>query len=241
MNRAELIVGIHQIAQQDLGIDETGRALVEHIAKFVPYDSATLFLYEEHSDSLKILYQDGPEPVDLAHEIPFGPGKGLSGWIAQRKTPIIFGALSKNRVGRERSFSSFLSLPLWIGEKLIGVLNLGHSVANSYTANDIENYTAVGTLLSMALEQKLLRTQAKKVPVENDSQPEPQRPHEKGFDYVGMLNNEFQPALKNILDLAEILEFAYETGNRERVIKGLRGILGEARHLEKVLDILTKS
>jgi len=239
MNRAELIVGIHQIAQQDLGINETCQALVQHIARFVPYDSATLFLYEERSDSLKILYQDGPEPVDLAHEIPFGPGQGLSGWIAQRKTPIIFGALSNSRIGKERSFSSFLALPLWIGEKLIGVLNLGHSVANTYSSDEVENYTAMGTLLSMALEQVLLKSHLKKEPVADQGVKRSEAEDEKQVDYVEILRKEFQPSLKNILELAEILEFAFETGNRERVIKGLRGVLSEAKHLQKVLDILT--
>jgi len=238
MNRAELIIGIHQIAQQDLGLNETCKALVQHIAKFVPYESATLFLYEAGTDSLKILYQDGSEPVDLAHDIPFGPGQGLSGWTAQRKTPLILGALPKSRVGRERFFSSFLALPLWIGEKLIGVLNLGHSVANTYSAEEVENYTAIGTLLSMALEQVLLRSKVNLGPAIVQESGASEVTGKKQVDYANILRSEFQPSLKNILDLAEILEFAFETGNRERVIKGLRGILAEAKHLQKVLDIL---
>ena len=78
-------------------------------------------------------FQVGPDVVDLITEFDFGGGAGLSGWVIKQKQPVIVSDLPHIQIQRKTQFKSFVSLPLWIGKRLLGVLNFGHSEKGKYS------------------------------------------------------------------------------------------------------------
>ena len=52
------------------------------------------------------------------------------------------------------------------------------------------------------------------------------------------VNHEINNPLTSIIGLAEVLELAFETGKKEKVKKGLTGILKEAKRIKKVTQKL---
>lgn len=132
-------------------------SLFDIIRSAITFESATLFLHEEPTGKLSVMHKVGDTVVDLAREIPFDGGPGLSGWIAQQKKPLVFTSLTKSRPGKEHRFNSFLSLPLWVEERLLGVVNLGHTQEGIYRQDEIEDYEFIAVQVSLALEQLLLR------------------------------------------------------------------------------------
>ena len=99
------------------------------------FENIALFLMDKKSDKLKVAINKGDIVVDLANDIFFMIGNSFSDWVAQQKKPIVIQTLSKSRPGKMNKFNSLLSIPLKVGEKLIGVLNLGHNEPNMYNKN----------------------------------------------------------------------------------------------------------
>ena len=128
------------IIQKGLDLEETFDAVFDLLDKTVPFDSATLYLYHKETNQLEMVHQKGDKIVDLIGEIPFDRGRGISGWVSKQKKPVILPSLTRARPGKERRFSSFVSLPLWVGEKLVGVLNMGHKEPDVYKRIEIEDY-----------------------------------------------------------------------------------------------------
>jgi len=150
---------IVDIIQKGLDLEETFDAVFDLLDKTVPFDSATLYLYHKKLDQLEVVHQKGDEVVDLVGEIPFDRGRGISGWVSKQKKPVILPSLTRARPGKERRFSSFVSMPLWVGEKLVGVLNMGHKEPGVYKRIEIDDYKILSSQISIVLEKILLKRQ----------------------------------------------------------------------------------
>ncbi len=238
------------ILQKGLDSKETFEAIFNLVKRTVAFDSATLFLYNTERDKLEVIYRQGQEIVDLASDIGFERGNGISSWISKQKKPIILQSLEKARPGMDQRFSSFVAMPLWTAQNLIGVFNIGHHQANYYKREDIGNFEVVASQLSMIVEkmqlqkalaaknsqleqtiQKLKETQAKLI--------EKERLATIGQVAV-TVNHEINNPLTSIIGIAEILEIAFEAGDADKVKKGLHGILKEAKRIQKVTQKLAK-
>lgn len=244
---------LHEIVtllQKGLGSGETFDAVFQLVEKSAPYESATLFLYNAEDDKLEAMHQEGDEVVDLIREIPFTRGMGLASWVSKQERPIILESLSKSRPGKERRFSSFVSLPLRAAEKLIGVLNLGHSTPNMYLQADIDAFSVMAEELSIIVETFVLRQKLedkneileKTLKELQDTQSllvEKERMAAMG-ELVVTVNHEINNPLTSIIGLAEILEISAATQTPEKLQKGIQALLKEARRIQDITGRLTR-
>lgn len=132
-------------------------AIFDILDEVIPYESATLFVANPDSGVLEVAQSRGPVIVDLIAQVGFEHGHGLSGWIGARHEPLVLPSLGGENV--ERGFCSMVSMPLWIDERLIGVLNLGHSKPNFFNLDNSGEYAEIGLQLTMIVEQLRLRSQ----------------------------------------------------------------------------------
>lgn len=152
------LVTLAAILQKSWGSDDQlFAALFDLLLTTVPFECATLFLKDPTNGVLEKKYQVGDTVVDLIREVTFNNGPGLSGWIANQKHPIILTSLKKSRPGQSNLFNSFVSLPLWSGNHLLGVMNLGHSQEGVYQDDDIDGYSLIADQFAVAAEQLFLR------------------------------------------------------------------------------------
>ena len=214
--------------------------------KKIPYQSATLYVYNEKKISLIQEFQFGPDVVDLITGFDFGGGPGLSGWVVKQKKPVIVSSLPNIQIQRETQFKSFASLPLWVGERFLGVLNLGHSEKGKYSKNDIKLFSIISGEISLIFEQLLIR---KKLNIlENDlinlesklNSREAELDELKDTAAIGevvlKIKNEVEGPLSAILGLAEILELSIHTLSPKRIKETLRALVKESRRMEKILN-----
>lgn len=244
---------LHEIVtllQKGLGAGETFEAVFHLVEKSVPFESATLFLYNHDTDKLEIMHQEGEDVVDLIREIPFSRGMGLASWVSKQKNPVILESLAKSRPGKERRFASFVSLPLRAADNLIGVLNLGHSTANMYLKVDVDAFSVMAEELSLIVETFILRKQledknarlTKALSELQDTQGllvEKERLAAMG-ELVVTVNHEINNPLTSIIGLAEILELSAATLTPQKVQDALKAILKEARRIQEITTRLTK-
>ncbi|MCF7886285.1 MAG: GAF domain-containing protein [Candidatus Marinimicrobia bacterium] len=236
------------ILQKGMDSQDTFEAIFNLLKKNIYFDSATLFLYKKQKDKLKVIHSKGEDIVDLASEFNFERGNGISSWISKQKEPIILPSLEKSRPGEDHRFSSFVSMPLWAADKLIGVFNLGHYEPNFYQRDDISKFRIVANQLSMIMEKIQLqkKLQEKNTKLKN-TVAKLKKTHKKLIqkerlaaigEVAVTVNHEINNPLTSIIGLAEVLELAFNTGKKEKVKEGLQGILKEAKRIQKVTQKL---
>ncbi|MEE9465121.1 MAG: GAF domain-containing protein [Candidatus Neomarinimicrobiota bacterium] len=153
----EFLQKIGEILQKSLSSEETYSAVFDILDGIIEFDSATLFVYQPANDALEVAENRGPQVVDLVSDVAFSRGGGLSGWVASQREPIILATMGSAR--NSRGFRSLISVPLWSGDKLEGVLHLGHNKPGFYQTVNRTDLERLGLQLSLIVEQLQLRTQ----------------------------------------------------------------------------------
>lgn len=249
MIKIDFLHEIVTILQKGLASDEAYAAVFHLLDRTVPFDCATLFLYDEELDKLEVAHQVGEEVVDLAREVSFGRGDGMASWVSQREEPIILESLNRSRPGKDRRFSSFVAMPLRAAGKLIGVLNLGHGEAGTYSRDEQDDYASMAAEISMVVETFRLR---RELHIKNDilsrtldelrstqaQLVEKERLAAMG-EIVVTVNHEINNPLTAIIGLAEILELSFASANTEKVKEGLHAILQESRRIQRITERLS--
>ena len=132
-------------------------AVFDILDEVIHYESATLFVANPDSEILEVAQSRGPVIVDLIAQVGFEHGHGLSGWTGARREPLVLPSLGGDNV--RRGFCSMVSMPLWLDDRLIGVLNLGHSKPDYFKVESRDEYAEIGMQLTMVIEQLRLRSQ----------------------------------------------------------------------------------
>ena len=116
-------------------LPHAGRSIANYLLQHrVPYTALILFQYDANKDELNVRHTAG-EVGYLVQDIRMSPGDRLSGWVAANRKAIINSdpALDLGDVARATAppLRSTLSVPLMLGNELLGVLSL-YSTIDSY-------------------------------------------------------------------------------------------------------------
>ncbi len=127
--------------------DEKIEEIFKLLSRLIPFESASLFIYDEDKELLGQVgeYNGG---VDLVQNFSFGKGKGLSAYVAEEKRPILLSNLHDGPRFAKGELKSFLSIPMIIHEKLVGVINFGHSLKEKFKKSHIEYLEIVAAQLA---------------------------------------------------------------------------------------------
>ncbi|MCF7800551.1 MAG: GAF domain-containing protein [Candidatus Marinimicrobia bacterium] len=227
-------------------------ALFDLLLSAVSFDCATLFLKDPASGKLEHKYQIGDSVVDLIRDVSFDNGPGLSGWIANQREPVILSSLRKSRPGQANLFNSFVSLPLWAGERLLGVMNLGHSREGVYREEDLEKFVLIANQFSIAAEQLFLRkklqarNQELQDSLEKLQQTQAELVESERMAAIGEItvtvNHEINNPLTSIIGNAELLQLKLDKqiNGKSAVKDHLEIILAQAYRIRSITYQLKK-
>lgn len=104
---------------------------MESLHNIVEYEDGSLFLLEKDAQSLTEVASRG-DGIDFISSVGFPMGKGLSAWVAQKGKMIYLPDIHRGSRHGLNPIRSYLSLPLEVNNRIIGVLNLGHVVPNAF-------------------------------------------------------------------------------------------------------------
>ena len=234
------------LMQNDISPDEIYTEVCTMIEKKIPYQSATLYVYDEENELLNQEFLVGSDVVDLITEFDFGGGTGFSGWVIKQKKPIIVSDLPHIQIHRETQFKSFISLPLWVGKRLLGVFNFGHSEKGKYSKSDIKLFKILAGEISITLHYILIRKKLTTLEsdiknIESELKKQDEKLNElKDSAAIGevvlKIKNEINKPLSSILGLAEILELSIHTLSPKRIKETLHALITESKRMEKILN-----
>jgi diguanylate cyclase (GGDEF)-like protein/putative nucleotidyltransferase with HDIG domain len=151
---------------QDLGaslsLDETLSVFSTKLKRLVPY--STIAIYVLHGDQLVPEHVSG-DNFRLMAGLRIPTGRGISGWVAANKKPIINGNPAMEpgyptNPGEFTPLRSVLAVPLEAPEATVGVLSLYHAAKEAFTSDHLRILLAISSRIALAIENALRFQQA---------------------------------------------------------------------------------
>lgn len=135
-------------------------------AKF-GYDHANLFLVDEETKEIALREADGPSaPLIKARGVRLKIGKeGITGWVASTGQTLVCNDVSQEpryyKVELLPETQSELAVPLHVGERVIGVLDVQSDRRNAFDQGDVTALEILGNQVGIAIENARLFQETK--------------------------------------------------------------------------------
>ncbi len=149
MESVRVLYEISTLIRSDSELKDKFVQALDKVKDAVHCHSASLFMYNEQNGRLEEAASAGNR-VNLIEGIDFDMGMGFSAWVAKQRRSVLIPNLRKER---SEGFRCFGSVPLISGEKLIGVMNLGHRSPNALTEEHMQFLEIVAGQLAHVIER----------------------------------------------------------------------------------------
>lgn len=174
--RAEALATIHEVMQHAAraDLDESIRTAVDGVRRLVGADSSALWLWQPERERLEIAHLSfepalyPPDYEALLRAYPYRLGEGVTGWVAERREPLLVADLSSDGRRMARIYDAIppragVFAPLVSEGQLVGVLRGLKLGSRSFTEDDLRRVTtladgvALGIVAAQADRQRLDR------------------------------------------------------------------------------------
>ncbi len=165
---------ISKAITSDLYLEDILKLVVNLTASVMGAKICALWLIDEESGELKIratqaLSQEYLEDRSLK------VGEGIVGSVAKERKPIIIKDVLKDprykekKLAKKEGFTSMLSVPMMVKDRLIGVINVYTVEEYDFTQSDVDLLVAVANQAAVAIENTELIVKTKVIQEELES------------------------------------------------------------------------
>ncbi len=159
---AQMLYEISHDLGNSLSLDETLSLLSVRLRRMVPYDSIVVYVKSEN----QLLPQHiAGDHFRVLSSLTLQIGQGLSGWVAEKGTPILngnpaleFGSITDR--SRVPELTSAISVPLNSPSATIGVLTLYRAGAEAFNRDNLRILLAISSKVALSVENALRFQQA---------------------------------------------------------------------------------
>jgi GAF domain-containing protein/CheY-like chemotaxis protein len=164
---AELAIvnNIAEIMTRQLEPDEISRIVGDQIREIFKADATSISLYDPENELINHLYY---YDQGYCQTNPFPMGKGLLSRVIQSRQPLLLGTreefaahgaiLVESAHGKEDQNQSYLGVPIFVGERVFGVIALQSYTTHAFNAMHLRLLTTLANNMGGALENaRLLR------------------------------------------------------------------------------------
>jgi signal transduction protein with GAF and PtsI domain len=155
---------LHDISSRMAAADPLHQDLeqiIEFVSAVVKCDSCFVYLREE--DELVLRASKNPHEDEVIDRLKLRVGQGITGWVAEHREPVAIsqGASQDPRFKffhelPEDSYEAFLSVPILSRGRVVGVINVQHKQAHTYTRRQIRLISTIGFLVGAEIEMARL-------------------------------------------------------------------------------------
>ncbi len=205
---------LHRIslaASASIGVDQVLQNATEVMRQTLPYPHLAAFLIDEPSGRLVIRSGYG-EGLDDAVHLNLHVGEGITGRVAQTGEPAMLQDVSseKDHVPAIPSTRSEVCVPMKIGDRVIGGINVESPQADAFDEGDLSFLTTIASQLAISLDNARLFDELRRTDAD-------QRRRVEELTTLRQISNR----LLSSLDLSTVLQ----------------GIAESALHLVKATDV----
>ncbi len=163
--RAARLAALHEI---DIAITSTYDLsqrldlLLTHTLTHLRGDLATVSLIDPAMEKLQVIAQRGIRHTNLLEETAFKIGEGAAGWVAQHnETLVLFDVQRDPRwksidASEKEGIASYLGVPLQVGDKIIGVLDVMTRLPRDFSADERDFLITLAGQAAVAIENARL-------------------------------------------------------------------------------------
>jgi len=165
-----IILQIGQAMNAILNLNELANFVVNKVTEVARAEKGSLMLIDKSNGKLYIKSAKGLAP-EIVEKTQIKIGEGIAGWVASKETPLLVTdiendprTLQENRPAYKTR--SFLSLPLKVKDKLIGVFNLADKVSGElFTEDDLRFLTVIVYQAAIQIENIELYEEEKRLAI----------------------------------------------------------------------------
>ena len=216
--------------------------VVRRVVSTLGAQQASVMLYDHENGELETRASYGLES-EYARHARRKLGEGIAGWVAQHNEPLLLGPKQPNDALRQhyksdRNITSALSLPIRVGDRCIGVLNvnrINHPEPFSEHHRDLLRLFSehIGSVVERAEVVQRLASRTRVLEASNLQLSELNRLKDT---FLSTASHELRTPLTSVIGYAEVLEEndSRLTGAQRREF--LRRMMSEADGLLRLID-----
>ncbi|MEO0124015.1 MAG: HD domain-containing phosphohydrolase [candidate division WOR-3 bacterium] len=158
-----LLQQISQEISSILDLELLLQHIVRHLKETLNYERAAVALIDQRTKQLVIRAAEKPYSKKIQSRLRLNLGQGITGYVAQTGKPYIANDVSKNHYYYifDKKTQSEIAVPLKIGEKIIGVINIESYKKNAFSEKDLELLILVANQASIAIQNSELYSSLK--------------------------------------------------------------------------------
>lgn len=224
-----------------LSLDMVLEIIARRTVSTLRAQQASIMIYNPESGLLETRATYGLES-EFARNAKKKLGEGIAGWVAQRGESVLLNPKSGGELGQhfknDRNITSALSMPLRVGERCVGVLNvnrINHTEAFQERHRDMLGLFAehVGAVVERAEAMERLGTRSRELEQVNRQLAETNRLKDL---FLSTASHELKTPLTSVIAYAELLDENSGSLSGEQRGEFLRRLRGEAERLLGLID-----
>ncbi len=147
-----------RIISSSLDLDEVLEKILESLNRVLPYDAGGIFLVGPDGRVEQVADRGYGAEAREEHEsspLERKARRGLVGWVALNGKPLVVNDVTKDdryQKAREQTRSEMV-IPIFAGERLVGVFNIERDIPNGFFEADVDLVTVFAQHAGMAIER----------------------------------------------------------------------------------------
>lgn len=151
--QSELLLEITKKITSTLNFEEVLESIIDSLSQLYSYNAAGIFLVDVKTGTLRHMVTRGYDR-EILDKIPIKINEGISGHVIRTKKGVVIPdvATDPHYYMVRPQTQSQLTVPLFSGNDVIGVLVLESDRSNHYSQPDLESLTAFASLAAIAID-----------------------------------------------------------------------------------------
>jgi formate hydrogenlyase transcriptional activator len=156
--RYRTLLGINNAIVTHLTPEDLLRSVSEILRRVVPYSGAALTIYYPNTQTFRYLAMEGTIPTEYFRAgLEFDRKETISAWVFDHQRGVIRGDLEKEKKYANdarllaKGIHSDCIVPLILGGKSIGTLNVGSTEKNQYSQANLETLQEMANQIALAV------------------------------------------------------------------------------------------
>lgn len=145
------------LSRQKLEMPVLLERILEGTSKLIQCDSLFIYVFDPLDKALVLMASQNPHPAQMG-AVKLKLGEGITGWVAENKQVVMLprNASKDSRFKfisglPEDTFQSFLSVPIFFRDEVVGVFNIQNRQAYEFPENTILAMRLIGEIVGFTI------------------------------------------------------------------------------------------